>query len=282
MRGEREMTALILDFAERDDRIRAVIMGGSRANPTAWRDEFQDFDIAYLVTDVSSFTQNHEWISVFGELMILQMPDLMSTGKRIPRPEFTYLMQFQDGNRIDLTLAPLDRTSFESLSLVLLDKDGRLNLPPPSERDHYLAPPSENEFADCCNEFWWVAPYVAKGLWRGEIIYAKHHLDHILRREMMRMVEWFAGVEHGFDRSIGKHGRELRRYLSRDQWSMLERTFAGADEEDNWQALFSMSELFRSAARRVAEEFSFDYPSGDDSRVSAHLRRVWAGEFGLD
>jgi len=36
-------------------RIRAVIMSGSRANPNARRDLFQDFDIVYLVTDVDSF-----------------------------------------------------------------------------------------------------------------------------------------------------------------------------------------------------------------------------------
>src|SRR5687767_507179 len=35
MRGEKEMLELILDTASRDERIRAVILNGSRANPNA-------------------------------------------------------------------------------------------------------------------------------------------------------------------------------------------------------------------------------------------------------
>ena len=47
MRSEQEMLELIVNTARHDDRIRAVIMNGSRANPNAPRDFFQDFDIVY-------------------------------------------------------------------------------------------------------------------------------------------------------------------------------------------------------------------------------------------
>ena len=105
MRSEREMLDLILDTARADDRIRAVIMNGSRTDPDAPRDIFQDFDIVYVVTDVAPFANNRPWIERFGPQMIVQLPD--ATGD--PAPEegsFAYLMQFADGNRIDLTLYP--------------------------------------------------------------------------------------------------------------------------------------------------------------------------------
>ncbi len=54
MRSEQEMLDLILDTARKDERIRAVMMNGSRANPNAPRDFFQDFDIVYFVTEVDS------------------------------------------------------------------------------------------------------------------------------------------------------------------------------------------------------------------------------------
>ena len=50
-------------------------MNGSRANPKARRDIFQDFDIIYVATDVSPFKNNCEWIKRFGEVMIMQMPE---------------------------------------------------------------------------------------------------------------------------------------------------------------------------------------------------------------
>ena len=45
MRSEQEMLDLIVGIAREDKCIRAVIMNGSRANPNAPRDFFQDFDI---------------------------------------------------------------------------------------------------------------------------------------------------------------------------------------------------------------------------------------------
>ena len=71
-------------------------------------------------------------------------------------------------------LPRLDLVGRDSLSVLLLDKDGIIEpFPPPSEADYLPAPPTAEGFADCCNEFWWVCPYVAKGLWREEIVYAK-------------------------------------------------------------------------------------------------------------
>ena len=51
MRSEREMLDLILNTAQRDDRVRAVIITGSKVNPNAPKDFFQDYDIVYVVTD---------------------------------------------------------------------------------------------------------------------------------------------------------------------------------------------------------------------------------------
>ena len=70
MRSEQQMLDLILDTAREDDRIRAVILNGSRTSPAAPRDPFQDFDVVYLVTDVAPFRYNYEWIARFGGLMI--------------------------------------------------------------------------------------------------------------------------------------------------------------------------------------------------------------------
>jgi aminoglycoside 6-adenylyltransferase len=74
-RSEKEMFDLILGVAKADDRIRAVVLNGSRANLSARRDCFQDYDIVFVVKDIRPFTRDHSWIDVFGERMILQMPD---------------------------------------------------------------------------------------------------------------------------------------------------------------------------------------------------------------
>jgi aminoglycoside 6-adenylyltransferase len=278
MRSEQEMLALILETAQADARIRAVFLDGSRANPDAPRDIFQDFDIVYLVTEMAPFVHNLEWIRRFGELMILQMPEAMQDPPPSQDGGFSYLMQFTDGNRIDLGIYPLEKLAElrqDGLNVLLLDKDGTIEPPPPPGDDGCLpAPPSAKAFADCCNEFWWVCPYVAKGLWREEFLYARYMLDRVVRDELMKMLTWMAGIQTGFRRSPGKFGKYFQSCLPPETWALLLQTHAGPGYEATWEALFAMVALFRQAALAVAENFGFEYPHAEDRRVSAHLEHV--------
>ena len=156
MRSEKEMKELILGIAKSDDRIRAVIMNGSRANPNARPDIFQDYDIVYIVTEVASFKDASEWLNQFGEMMIMQRPGDMEDPPPGDDDPYGFLMQFADGNRIDLTLFPvtkLNELGEDSLSILLLDKDGIIEpFPPSSEKDYLPKPPTEKDFSDCCND----------------------------------------------------------------------------------------------------------------------------------
>lgn len=278
MRSEQEILELILDIAKGDERIRAVILNGSRANPKAPRDIFQDFDVVYIVTDVLPFKRNPVGIERFGELMIMQMPDDM--GDLFPSEDgsFAYLMQFTDGIRIDLTIYPLAKINGmprDSLSMLLLDKDGIIApFPPASESDYLPQKPTAKEFADCCNEFWWVCTYVAKGLWRDEIIYAKSMLDQVVRVQVMQMLTWSIGMKTQFSSNPGYLGKHFEQYLESDLWDLLLDTYADASIENTWNALFMMCDLFRKVAIPIAEQFGYDYPLEDDNKVRAHLEHV--------
>jgi aminoglycoside 6-adenylyltransferase len=278
MRSEQEMLELIINTAKSDERIQAVILNGSRANPHTPRDIFQDFDIVYLVTEVASFQHDFNWLKRFGEIMILQLPEDMQDAPPNPSEGFAYLMQFTDGNRIDLSICPTDKLNErikDSQSLVLLDKDHLISpLASPSERDYLPKPPTAKGFADCCNEFWWMCSYVAKGLWRGQITYAKYMLDPVLRGELMKMLRWYIGVQTQFAKNPGSFGKHLQRYLEPELWDMLIKTYADANIDNNWEALDMMCRLFRRVAISVAEHFGLEYPESDDQKVSEHLKHV--------
>ncbi len=278
MRSDQEILNLILDTARQDERIRAVVLNGSRANPNAPRDFFQDFDVVYFVEDVAPFWKNLEWIQRFGEMMILQMPEDMEDPPPDLDGHFIYLMQFMDGSRIDLgidLLDKIDKIVSDSLSIVLLDKDGRIPpLPPSNEGDYLPKPPTAKAFDDCCNEFWWTSVTVAKGLWRSEILYARHFLDHFVREQFMKMLYWYIGMNTGYLRNPGKFGKYVQQYLEPERWERLLKTYPDASYENTWEALFTIGALFREIALEVAGRFGFEYPFGDDERVSTHLTRV--------
>jgi aminoglycoside 6-adenylyltransferase len=278
MRTPDEIHTLILDTARQDDRIRAVILNGSRVNPRIPPDPFQDFDVVYIVTELTSFVVNPGWISVFGELMILQTPDRMGDQPPNRGDSFAYLMQFTDGNRIDLTLVRQERVGREppdSLSMILLDKDGRLPpFPPPSEASYFPKPPTAKAFADCCNEFWWVAPYVAKALWRGQPRLAHHYLETILRVQLMQIMTWAFGSRTGFARNPGKAGAHFDAVFSTGRMARLMDTYAVAEENALWDALMTMTTLFRETALETAQHHNLPYPDSEDARVSAFLDHV--------
>ena len=280
MRSEKEMLGLILSVAENDVNIRAVIMNGSRVNPHAKKDPFQDYDIVYFVREVEPYKKNPRFIQPFGELMILQTPEEMVDPPPDNDGHYTYLMQFLDGTRIDLSLYPLDTINTniaDSLTVVLLDKDHLIpELPPPSDRDYLPQKPTTKQFDDCCNEFWWVSVYVAKGLWRDELTYTKHLLDVFVREQLMKMLIWYVGVETDFQKSPGKMGKYFKEYLDPESWDLLKNTYADWQSEHIWESLFVMGDLFRRTGRCVAEHCGFNYPEQDDKNVTQYLHHIRA------
>lgn len=281
MRNEQEMISLILDFARENDRIRAVYLNGSRVNPNVKPDIFQDYDIVYVVTDTKPFISDKTWLSRFGEICVMQEPDATSLpyGKSNPEERYAYLMQFEDGNRIDLTIqsVAVAREAYlsDSLTRPLLDKDGLLpEIPAPSDADYRIRKPTLGEYLSCCNEFWWVSPYVAKGLWRGEILFALWHLEACIRPMLQRMLTWEAGIRHDFSVSAGKCGKYLGHYLPADKWNRFLTTYPVADTDAVWQALSDAADLLGETARTVGEAFGYAYNTDEETRTRAFLRDV--------
>lgn len=181
MRSEKEMMDLVLSLAEQDERIRIVTLEGSRANINIPKDEFQDYDITYFVSDIEPFISNDDWLNQFGNIIMMQKPEDMEL---FPPEEkgFSYLMLFDDYNKIDLTLLPLEELDNylkgDKLIKVLIDKDCRIKRDiVPTDIDYHVRKPSAREYDDCCNEFWNVTPYVIKGLCRKEILFAIDHFN---------------------------------------------------------------------------------------------------------
>lgn len=279
MRSEQQMMALFLETARSDERIRAATLEGSRTNPNVPRDLFQDYDISYLVTDLASFQAESGWIDRFGPRLHLQLPEAMSLFPAELGERFSYLILFEDGNKLDLTLIPVQEAAAyaveDKLIEVLLDKDGLFpDLAAPSDEDYRVKRPSEAYFHDCRNEFWMVSSYVAKGLWRREILFAMDHINDILRPMLLQMVEWKVGFETDFTLSVGKNRKYLERYITPEAWNKLMLTYPSGSYPDVWKSLFAAIELFQETGREVAQHLGCRYPLEEDERMTEYLRKV--------
>ena len=280
MRTEKEMFDLIINTAIEDPRIRAVYMNGSRTNPNAQKDIFQDYDIVYVVNNTQPFIDDKAWIDRFGQRLYMQYPEdnVLFPDNDISRC-YGWLIQFADGNRLDLHVQTVDYTleniEKDRLCQILLDKDGILPvMPEATDADFYVRRPEEPQFLACCNEFWWCLNNVAKGLWRKEIPYVQDMLGLCIRPELVRILSWKIGCNYDFAVSVGKSGKYMYRYLSETQWQDFLKTYADVNVENIWNSVEIMCRLFDTTARDVADALGFHYNAKEAAASWEYLHHV--------
>ena len=279
MRTEQEMYETILDIARKDDRVKAVYMNGSRTNPNASSDIFQDYDIVYVVDETASFIEDKKWIQKFGDIMYMQYPDESPDYPNDKNNHYGWLMQFCDGNRVDLTVQTLsyarEHIADDKLCRVLLDKDNVLPaIGESTDRERYVKRPTEEQFLSCCNEFWWCSNNIAKGLWREEITYAQDMTNFVVRKQLEKMLSWKIGVKEDFGVSIGKSAKYMNRYLEKETYQRYLKTYFAADVEEAWKAVSVMCKLFDQTAKEVAAALNYRYDEHEAEMAEKYLMDV--------
>lgn len=284
--NEEKTLQRLIDWGQQRADIRALIQTSSRTNPHAPVDALSDYDVIVVVEAVEPFLQDRSWLAVFGTVLVYYQDPLR---EEQGYPRFAHITEYEDGPKIDFTFWPVGllQTLAAGPELprdldvgyrVLLDKDGlTAGLPAPGHRAYIPAPPTEEEYLQVIRLFFHESTYVAKNIWRDELLPALYSFDHIMKHEHLRqMLEWYYEVENGWSVKTGAYGRGLKRRLPSELWAQFERTYAGADLRAAWQALYTTFAVFRQAAEHVGQALGYAYPEALHARVLAHLRRVQA------
>lgn len=252
-RSHVQMLRLILQTAK-TLKVEAVAMSGSRTNPKSPKDEFQDYDVVYVVDDLDNLTSDLSWLEQFGNRLIEQYNVLGN--RRL------YLMLFEDGNRIDLTLCPKDHiqewVDSEADYTVLKDEKGLFDSYTTSPERYWTSPASEIDFEKACNEFWWVSAYVVKGICRNQIIYATDHLYGICQQELLKVLAWQVASDKGTV-DVGKNYKYLFNYLPPEKEKGFSALLDFSSKEKITQSLFATMQLFHQEAQSLAHKMGFDY-----------------------
>ena len=253
MRTEIEMLDIILKNAE-TLQVEAVAMSGSRTNPKAPKDEFQDYDVVYIVDDLDNLTNDLSWLDQFGKRIIEQVIAL--DHRRL------YLMLFEDGNRIDLTLCPKEHiqewVDSEAEFTVLEDPEHLFESCSQNLERYWTSPATETDFEKSCNEFWWVSAYVVKGICRKQVIYATDHLYSICQQELLKILAWQVISDRGIV-DIGKNYKYLFNYLPTEKEKEFSDLLDFSSIDKITQSLLATMQLFHREAQRLAQKLGFDY-----------------------
>ena len=253
MRTDQEMLDLILQIAKKLQ-VDAVALSGSRTNQKIQTDEFQDYDIVYIVENLDELISDLSWIDQFGTRNIEQHNILGN--RRL------YLMLFEDGNRIDLTLCPKvhikEWVESEADFTVLEDTKGLFAPYSPKPQRYWTSPASQIDFEKACNEFWWVSAYVVKGICRKQVIYVTNHLYGICQQELLKILSWQVASDRG-KVDIGKNYKYLFNYLPTEKEKEFSNLLDFSSLDKITQSLFATMELFHQEAQILAHKMGFDY-----------------------
>ena len=253
MRTDQEMLGLILQIAKKLQ-VDAVALSGSRTNQKIQTDEFQDYDVVYIVDDLDYLTRDLSWLTQFGKRIIEQ--EVTLGHRRL------YLMLFEDGNRIDLTLCPKDQIQEwlenEADFTVLEDPKGLFESYYPRPERFWIHPASEMDFKKTCNEFWWVSAYVVKGICRKQVIYATDHLYGICQQELLKVLTWQVASDRG-KVDIGKNYKYLFNYLPAEKKKEFSNLLDFSSLDKIIQSLLATMQIFHQEAQSLSQKMGFEY-----------------------
>lgn len=284
MKVREEKLEQIIHWAENNPDIRAVLLTSSLVNPYAPVDDFSDLDVEIVFENRASYESENKWIRLFGEpISMIEEDDRVFDGKHAMK-----MVLYKDHVKVDFKLYQvaefIEEIKEENLPedwdvgyKVLMDKDKLTeNLKPPTYQSIMIQKPSEKEFQQLMNDFWWDTTYVAKCLKRGDIFYAKFMSENILRTDyFVPLIEWHIAGNHGWNNiTTNKHGRLFKKYLSADLWNKVEKTFSGSDIEENWNALFAYADVVHELGTSLAEKLHFIYPEKLEEDIRNYLKEV--------
>lgn len=160
---------------------------------------------------------------------------------------------------------------------ILLDKDGLVaQLQLSAAEPQPPQPPTQSDFLEVVNDFWYHTVWTAKHLRRGELWWAKSGCDGHLKGLLRRMMEWHARATKGQNYDTWLRGRFLEEWVDPRALKELRKAFAHYDENDIWHALFVTMDLFRWLAIETAERLGYSYPKFGDERATELVKNLFS------
>jgi len=299
-------------WAQTQPDIRAAMVVGSRARADHPADEWSDLDIMVITTRPERLLGSSDWLKSIGEYWLTFL-EPTPTGGRMERR-----VLFEGALDVDFAVIPHGRVRQAARFLpllrrfpllfrllpkgmaqriredladaanifgrglrVLVDKEGlAAKLPQVLAEARPYRPPTQREFLNAANDFWYHAVWTAKKLRRGELWWAKLCCDSHMGQLLLEMIEWHAHAMKGADYDTWQLGRFLEEWADPRALADLRHAFAHYDEDDIWRALLASMDLFRWLAIETAQRLGHPYRAEADERVTEWVKACLSGRTG--
>ena len=272
--------------------IRLAIVLGSRARVEPPADEWSDLDLLLVVADPEPYLTNLDWLKNLGDVRIAFLePTPMGDG-------MACRVLFHGGLDVDFAIVASAQTEqgiqhdshSEIAQLlgrgmrVLLDRDYRA---PPVDTTSSVESgssslPTQSEFTETANDFWYHAVWTAKKLRRGEMWTAMMCCDVYMKRLLLRAIECHARILNGRGFDTWYDGRFLENWADPRVVVGLRGAFARYARDDIRDALLATMDLFRWVEKEVAERLGYTYPTLADEYATGLVSELLPGKIQMD
>lgn len=260
-------------WAETQPDIRLLMVIGSRARSNQPADAWSDVDLIVAAHNPQPYLQYTDWLKMIGPVWVTHVePTLAGVRERRVMFEGGYdfdLIFVADGQFGRLVHDPEVSDVIRRGVRILVDKDRimtRITLPIGGRRPY--EPPTEAEFTNLVNDFWYHAVWTTKKLRRGELWTAIHCCDGYMKHLLRQMLEWHTHAVGPGNHDTWFNGRFVEQWAEPRAIEQMREAFAHYSPADVARALQATMALFRRVATETAAQLNYAYPFQSDAHVN--------------
>ncbi|WP_213371383.1 aminoglycoside 6-adenylyltransferase [Mesobacillus boroniphilus] len=275
MMNYKDLITRFTNWAKVQETIQAAIVIGSRARTEVPADEWSDLDIILLTDTPEQFIDSEDWLENIHSYSISFL-EKTAVGDGIERrvmfnphldvdfviltPEyFSGMLQIKEVQQV-----------FQKGYKVLFDKTDVTNgIIVPEDSAPVQLLPTQTQFDNLVQDFWYHVVWVSKKMLRGEIWVAKECLDSNLKNLVRVMAEWHAVSVLG--NSPWHNGRFIENWADARLVSCFSKMFAIYDRNSMFLAMKETMSIFRLLAVEVGESLNYPYPHQADQAAERFL-----------
>lgn len=272
-----EMKKRLIDIAQTDETLTAVVAIGSSVRAYSAADEYSDIDL------IIGSSEPEKWLygdmpSKLGEIMISFVEPTLGGGLErrmlyngsldvdliVFTPE-----QFQNAVKSGAAAEVMNRgysVMYDSMGITELIEEY-------VKSDTRHIEMTESEFANRAEDFWFHTVWASKKILRGELWTAKMCIDAYLKNHLLSIIELNRYLSDKTD--VWHNGRFFEKWAGGENIEKLKSCFAHYDREDMISALKNTADIFSENARSAAEISGYSYPEKAENYAYSLLKEYF-------
>ena len=266
----------IIEYASRDEDIKAIIAIGSSTREEVRADEYSDLDLI-IVSDNPNRWYSGEYPNLLGDVRISFIEPTLGGGKERrciydEDRDVDMLIfaehQFDEALKAGVASWVMNRGYEVLYDSIAIKKEIEIYV----KKGHSNPNMTAEEFDNMLNDFYFHNIWASKKLLRGELWSAKMCVDAYLKNYLLKAMELYCYEIEGKD--VWHDGRFIDKWAGEQISNELKNCFAHYEKEDVLNALKATNILFENLTRKIAVKKGYVYPDKAAKCAGAYLEKM--------